>query len=132
MTLALRWLSTRELFALRVLNRINTKKLCPSIAKRGVDMPPTDRTRVDSVCLKFLHELTEPLSAIACYAGAARRLLTSEASHKSAVAESLEQIPLEMRRASDVIKRFRSYLQQEAKRELDSIEKKGGSKSSPQ
>jgi hypothetical protein len=39
-------------------------------------MPPTDRTRVDSVCLKFLHELTEPLSAIACYAGAARRLLT--------------------------------------------------------
>jgi hypothetical protein len=37
-----------------------------------------------------------------------------------------------MRRASDVIKRFRSYLQQEAKRELDSVEKKGGSKSSRQ
>jgi phosphoglycerate-specific signal transduction histidine kinase len=96
-------------------------------------MPPTARIRVDSVCLKFLHELTEPLGAIACYAGAARRLLTSEASRKSAsLAESLEQIPLEMRRASDVIKRFRSYLQQEAKRELDSVEKKGGSKSSRQ
>jgi phosphoglycerate-specific signal transduction histidine kinase len=116
-----------------VLNRINTKKFCPSIAKRGVDMPPTARIRVDSVCLKFLHELTEPLGAIACYAGAARRLLTSEASRKSAsLAESLEQIPLEMRRASDVIKRFRSNLQQEAKRELDSVEKKGGSKSSRQ
>jgi phosphoglycerate-specific signal transduction histidine kinase len=91
-------------------------------------MPPTDPTRIDSVCLKFLHELTEPLSAIACYAGAARRLLTSEASHKSKslADESLEQIPLEMRRASDVIKRFQSYLQQEAKGELDRIEKNGG------
>jgi hypothetical protein len=50
-----------------VLNRINTKKFCPLIAKREVDMPPTDRTRVDYVCLKFLHELTEPLTAIACF-----------------------------------------------------------------
>jgi hypothetical protein len=31
-----------------------------------------------------------------------------------------------MCRASDVIKRFRSYLQQEAKGELDRIEKNGG------
>ena len=96
-------------------------------------MPPTDPTRIDSVCLKFLHELTEPLSAIACYAGAARHLLTSEASGKSvSLAEPLEQIPLEICRASDVIKRFRSYLLQEAKRELDNIEKTGGSKSSRQ
>jgi hypothetical protein len=86
-------------------------------------MPPTDRTRVDYVCLKFLHELTEPLTAIACHAGAVRRLSASYGSDIPAeIADSLEQIPLAIIRASDVIKRFRSYLQKEAKQELDSIE----------
>jgi phosphoglycerate-specific signal transduction histidine kinase len=87
-------------------------------------MAPSDRTRVDYVCLKFLHELSEPLTAIACHAGAARRLSRSESFNSSAsLAESLEQIPSEMIRAGDIIKRFRSHLQKEAKHEMDSIEK---------
>jgi hypothetical protein len=86
-------------------------------------MPPSDRTRVDYICLKFLHELAEPLSAIACHTGAVRRLLTTQGANIPArLSDSLEQIPLEMSRASDVIKRFRSYLQKEAKQELDSVE----------
>ena len=96
------------------------------MAKRGSDMVPTDRTRVDYVCLKFLHELTEPLTAIACDTGAARRLSASHGSDGPAkIADSLEQISLEMIRASDVIKRFRSYLQKEAKQQLNSMEKTG-------
>jgi hypothetical protein len=89
-------------------------------------MLPTDRTRVDYICLKFLHELTEPLTAIACHTAAVRRLSTLQGSNSPAkIADSLEQIPLEMTRASDVIKRFRSYLQKEAKQQLDSIENTG-------
>ena len=71
---------------MRARAMIRAVKFCPLIAKRGVDMPPTDRTRVDYVCLKFLHELTEPLTAIACHAGAVRRL---SASYGSDTAESL-------------------------------------------
>ena len=86
-------------------------------------MPPSDRTRVDYICLKFLHELAEPLSAIACHTGAVRRLSTTQGANIPAqLSDSLEQIPLEMSRASDVIKRFRLYLQKEAKQELDSVE----------
>jgi hypothetical protein len=82
-------------------------------------MPPTDQTRIDYVCLKFLDELTEPLTAIECHTGAVRRLSTSQGSNSPAnLADSLEQIPLEIR-ASDVIKRFRSYLQKEAKQQLE-------------
>ncbi len=90
-------------------------------------MPPTDQTRIDYVCLKFLHELTEPLTAIACHTGAVRRLSTCQGSNSPAhLADSLEQIPLEVIRPSEIIKRFRSYLQKEAKQQLDSIEKTAG------
>jgi hypothetical protein len=86
-------------------------------------MPPTDPTRIDYSCLKFLHELTESLTAMACHTGALRRLSASQGSNSPAnIADSREQIPLEVARASAVIKRFRSYLQKEAKQQLDSIE----------
>ena len=56
-----------------------------------------------------------------------RRLSTSQGSNSPAhLADSLEQIPLEVIRASEIIKRFRSYLQNEAKEQLDSIEKTAG------
>jgi hypothetical protein len=35
-------------------------------------MLPTDRTRVDYVCVEFLHEATEPIAEIACDGAAAR------------------------------------------------------------
>jgi hypothetical protein len=76
--------------------------------------------------LAFLHELAEPLTAIACHTGVARRLRASDRPDSAAeIAGSLEQISLEIMRATDVIKRFRSYIQKEAKQQLDSIEKTG-------
>ena len=94
------------------------------MAKREGNMLPIDRTRVDDVCLAFLHELAEPLTAIACHTGAARRLSAShQAESLATIADSLEQIRSEIIRASDVVKRFRSYVQKEAKQRLDSIEK---------
>ena len=87
-------------------------------------MLPTDLSQVDDVCLTFLHELDEPLTAIACHTGAARRLSAShQAESLATIADSLEQIRSEIMRASDVIKRFRSYVQKEAKQRLDNIEK---------
>lgn len=95
-------------------------------------MPPTDRTRIDYICLKFLHELTEPLTAIACHTAAVRRLLASQGSNSLAnIADSLEQIPLEMTGATDVIRCFRSYLQKEAKQQLDSIQNTGSTPNYP-
>jgi phosphoglycerate-specific signal transduction histidine kinase len=87
-------------------------------------MLPNDRTPINDVCLAFLHELAEPLTAIACHTGAARRLSAShQPENLATIADSLEQIRSEIIRASDVVKRFRSYIQKEAKQQLDSVEK---------
>lgn len=89
-------------------------------------MLPANRTRVDYICLAFLHEMAEPLTAIACHTAAARRLSASHKSERPAeIADSLHQISSELIRASDVIKRFRSYLQKEAKQQMNGVEKKG-------
>ena len=84
-----------------------------------------DRTRVDEVCLALFHELAEPLSAIACEAGAARRWLASQnADGRENLAASVTAISSEIGRAMDVMSRLRSYLQKEAREQLDNIEKK--------
>jgi signal transduction histidine kinase len=97
------------------------------MAEREGNMQPANRTRVDYICLAFLHELAEPLTAIACHTAAAQRLSASHKSESPAeIADSLHQISSELIRTSDVIKRFRSYLQEEAKQQMNSVEKKSG------
>ena len=87
-------------------------------------MLPTDRTRIDYVCLAFLHELAEPLTAISCDAGAARRLSESQVSNNPAeITDSLQHLLLEAIRANDIIRRFRSFLHKEGKQQLDNIER---------
>jgi hypothetical protein len=89
-------------------------------------MPPTDRTRIDYVCLAFLHELAEPLTAIACDAGPARRLSESQGSDSRAeITDSLQHILLEVTRANDVIHRFRSFLHKEGKQQQQYRECRG-------
>src|SRR3977135_2488129 len=89
-------------------------------------MLPTDRSRIDQVCLAFLHELAEPLTAIACDAGAARRLSESQGSDsREEITDSLQHLSLEVTRANEVIHRFRSFLHKEGKQQINNIEKKG-------
>src|SRR5258706_12833607 len=69
-------------------------------------MLPTARTRIAQVCLAFLHELAEPLTAIACDAGAARRLSESQGSDsREEITDSLRHLSLEVTRANEVIHR---------------------------
>jgi phosphoglycerate-specific signal transduction histidine kinase len=90
-------------------------------------MLPTDRTRIDYVCLDFLHELAEPLTAITCDAGAARRLSESQGfDSRAEITDSLQHLLSETTRANEVIHRFRSFLQKEGKQQLDNIEKNRG------
>jgi hypothetical protein len=90
-------------------------------------MLPTDRTRIDYVCLDFLHELAEPLTAITCGAGAARRLSECQGfDSRAEITDSLQHLLLETTRANEVIHRFRSFLQKEGKQQLDNIENSRG------
>jgi hypothetical protein len=85
-------------------------------------MLPTDRTRIDYVCLDFLHELAEPLTAITCGAGAARRLSESQGfDSRAEITDSLQHLLSETTRASEVIHRFRSFLLKEGKQQLDKV-----------
>ena len=95
-------------------------------------MLPTDRTRIDQVCLAFLHELAEPLTAIACDAGAARRLSESQGSDsREEITDSLQHLSLEVTRANEVIHRFRSFLHKAGKQQINNIEKKGDAPNYP-
>jgi hypothetical protein len=95
-------------------------------------MLPTDRTRIDYVCLDFLHELAEPLTATTCDAGAARRLSESQGFDSQAkITDSLQHLLSEATRANEVIHRFRSFLQKEGKQQLDNIEKTGNASNYP-
>jgi phosphoglycerate-specific signal transduction histidine kinase len=56
-----------------------------------------------------LHELTEPLTALAAYAAAARRLLEDDAGGDLLV-EVLDEISAQARRASEIVFRMRQLL----------------------
>jgi len=56
------------------------------------------------------HEVNQPLTAIANYSGVAKRLLASHPVDKVKIAELLDKLELQSRRASDVIQRLRGYV----------------------
>lgn len=56
------------------------------------------------------HEVNQPLTAIANYSGVVRRLLDAKPIDKLKIAELLDKLSNQSRRASDVIQRLRSYV----------------------
>lgn len=59
------------------------------------------------------HEINQPLSAIATYAQAAKRLLTRDPVQRAAVLEICEKIDDQARRAGQVIENFRKFIRRE-------------------
>lgn len=62
----------------------------------------------------FAHEVNQPLTAITNYARVALRLLTAEQPDHALVVQTLEKIEAQSHRASEVIRRIRSFVRKPA------------------
>lgn len=59
------------------------------------------------------HEITQPLTAIATYAQATRRMFANGIKDQAAFSEALEQIAKQAERAGDIIQRLRGFMRRE-------------------
>jgi two-component system sensor kinase FixL len=59
------------------------------------------------------HEITQPLTAIATYAQATRRMFANGINNQAAFSEALEQIAKQAERAGDIIQRLRGFMRRE-------------------
>ena len=70
------------------------------------------------------HEINQPLTAIATYAGACHRLLSSGLSDRDELLTTLDKINLQARRAGNIIQRLRSFVKkQDSQREAWDLNK---------
>ena len=60
--------------------------------------------------VSLAHQISQPLSTIATYLHAARRLFRSDRSNPTAVAEALDKAQTEARRAREVLERLKDFL----------------------
>ncbi len=63
---------------------------------------------MDEIATELLHELNQPLVAIANYARASERLLATESCDLDDVRVALEQISAQVMRAGQLIRRLRT------------------------
>ena len=65
------------------------------------------------------HEINQPLTAIASYAQACRRMIQTGSSHTDELLRTMDKISVQAQRAGDVIQRLRNFIRKrESKREL--------------
>jgi two-component system sensor kinase FixL len=62
------------------------------------------------IAATLAHELNQPLTAIASYAGAAQRLVEREPGHPANVGDLLDKVTGQATRANEIISRIRSYV----------------------
>ena len=67
-------------------------------------------TTMGEMASGIAHELNQPLTAIATYAQATRRLLAAGAGSKEDLEDALEQIGRQAERAGEIIRRLRSFV----------------------
>jgi PAS domain S-box-containing protein len=60
------------------------------------------------------HELNQPLGALVTYAQSSLRMLAADDFDKAAVARTIEKVSSEARRAGEIVRRLRGYIQKEA------------------
>lgn len=77
--------------------------------KRALDRVSRIQT-LGEMSTAVAHEVNQPLTAIANYATAARRLLKADGDHIDEAAALLDQVTAEARRAGEIIKRMRNLV----------------------
>jgi two-component system sensor kinase FixL len=98
------------------------------LRKRGLARAEADAARLDDmqrrlvnvarlnamgeIAATLAHELNQPLTAIAGYAGAAHRLVARDAAQLTAVTELLEKVAGQALRARDIVGRIRGHVTQ--------------------
>lgn len=66
---------------------------------------------MDEMAIAFAHEIAQPLTAITSYAQAAKRFLAADADAIGPAREALEGAEREARRASEIVRRIRGFVQ---------------------
>ncbi|MCG3202509.1 MAG: Adaptive-response sensory-kinase SasA [Gammaproteobacteria bacterium] len=104
----------QPLFVAQVLDRSSELMMEQQVREQRDRLAHVGRlSTMGEMASGIAHEITQPLTAIATYAQAARRMLARGAQGAQDFEEALEQIARQAERAGDIIQRLRGFMRRE-------------------
>jgi two-component system sensor kinase FixL len=104
----------QPLFVAQVLDRTSELMMEQQVREQHERLAHVGRlSTMGEMASGIAHEITQPLTAIATYAQAARRMLARGAQGTHDFEEALEQIARQAERAGDIIQRLRGFMRRE-------------------
>ncbi len=102
------------LFVAQVLDRTSELMMEQQVREQRERLAHVGRLSImGEMASGIAHEITQPLTAIATYAQAARRMLARGVRGTQDIEEALEQIARQAERAGDIIQRLRGFMRRE-------------------
>jgi two-component system sensor kinase FixL len=104
----------QPLFVAQVLDRTSELMMEEQVREQRERLAHVGRlSTMGEMASGIAHEITQPLTAIATYAQAARRMLARGLKESPDFEEALEQIARQAERAGDIIQRLRGFMRRE-------------------